>query len=343
MAVVSRAFSALLLAVLTSKTVELPLLVGDPSPFVAWDGQWYLHIAATGYHAQPLQTSGLAGGHHDFAFYPGWPLLIRLFSLDGRLDMSLVGVVLSNVLFVLAAIVVFKWMTERFSERTALGGVLLLAFNPASYVFTMAYTESLFVLIAAAYFLTKYRPISIPLAGLSILVRVSGLAIGASAGVDFLLNRDGRLKPFLAGAAVFFAFAGWWVYIWKLTGNFRGWLNGSASWSRYEGVVSILRDMRQVAPFQVLWLTFVVLMIGGALLLIRKHPDLGIYGLVAIGLSLIAAPGSSMPRHSMVAFPAFAAISERVGLRTTAVIAAVFAVGEVLFVTFAFGPVHRPP
>jgi Gpi18-like mannosyltransferase len=342
---VSRVFSALLLATFTGKATDLPLLVGDPSPFVAWDGQWYLHIAATGYHAKSLQSIGPAGGHHDFAFYPGWPLLIRIFSLDGRLDMSFVGVVLSNVLFVLAAIVVFKWMTERFSERTAVGGVLLLAFNPVSYVFSMAYTESLFVLIAAAYFLTKYRPVSIPLAGLSMLVRTSGLAIGASAGIDFLLNRDrdGRLKPFLAGAAVFFAFAAWWVYIWQLTGNFRGWLNGSASWSRYEGVLSIARDAKQVAPFVVLWLAFVALMIGGSLLMYKKHPDLAIYGLVAIGLSLIGAPASSMPRHSMVAFPAFAAISERVGPRTTAIIAVFFAVGEILFAYFAFGPVHRPP
>src|SRR4030095_4135751 len=74
-AVAPRISSVLLLLVLQGDTHLLPMLVGDPSPLLAWDAQWYLHIAEQGYHAAPVQGGGPIG-HHDFAFFPGWAVAI---------------------------------------------------------------------------------------------------------------------------------------------------------------------------------------------------------------------------------------------------------------------------
>jgi hypothetical protein len=343
-AVTSRVFSIVLLLQYQRQALSLPLLGPFRSVLAAWDGQWYLQIASTGYHAQALQNSALDGGHHDFAFYPGWPTLVRVLSINGALPLDVVAVVAANALFVVAAIVAYRLFAERFSERTALWATLLLAFNPVAYVFSMAYTEALFVLLLVLYFANRYGRAAPALAGAATLVRISGVALGVSAGVMFLTGRIPRLTTFLVGAAVFIAFASWWTFIWQLTGSFTGWFEGSAAWNKYEGILSIMRD-GHTYPIDVAgWLAFVTLMVVGSILLLRRHTDMAIYGLAAIAMSLIGAPSSSMPRHAMVAVPAFAAFADRLGAKLSAALLVVFALGQVWFVHLAFTPgLHKPP
>ena len=340
-AIVSRLFSAILLA--SYPRGPSPLLINNPGPFVAWDGQWYLSIAQFGYHANAIQAADLVGGHHDFAFYPGWPLLIKVASLGGVLSADLISVLLANVLFVLAAVAVYALFRDRFSERTALWGTLLLAFNPASYVFSMAYTESLFVLLVGLYFLNRYGRAAPVLAALSMLVRVAGLALGASAAVMFALNRAPRIRLVQVGVVIGLVFGAWWVYLWRLTGRLDGWFLGSASWAPYEGIRAIQRELVTHPSRELVWGAFVVLMIVGCLLMLRRHLDMAVYGLVAIALSLAAAPAGSMARHAMVAFPAFGMIADKLGPRLSALLVIAFAVAQIGFVKFAFGVVSQPP
>jgi len=342
-ALASRGFSVALLLQYQRAALSLPRLGPFTSPFAAWDGQWYLQIVSTGYHAQALQSAALDGGHHDFAFYPGWPLIIKLVSLNGLLPIDITAVVLANGLFIIAAIVAYRLFADRFSERTALWATLLLAFNPVAYVFSMAYTESLFVLALALYFVDRYGRAAPVLAGAATLIRISGLAIAASAAVMFLFGRIPRLTAFLVGVAVLIAFGAWWTYIWRLTGSFNGWFEGSAAWSRDQGITSVLHEGYRDPVHVAVWIGFVALMIIGSLLLLRRHTDMAVYGLAAIAMSLIGAPASSMPRHAMVAIPAFAAFADRLGPRLSAVLLVVFAVGQIWFVNFAFAPAMRNP
>ena len=343
-AVASRLYSILLLLpYVNSPPQRLPLLTSYPSPFLAWDGQWYLHIALLGYHATPLQSSVLAGGHHDFAFYPGWPSLINIASLGGLLPVDVVAAVLANILFVLAAIVVYRLFADRFGARTALWGTVLLAFSPVSYVFSMAYSEAGFLLLVGLYFLDRYGRLSPVLAGLAMLFRVAGVAIAVSAAVMFFLHRDLRWRLILIGAAIATVFAGWWFFIWQLTGSIGGWFEGSSSWSKYLGVVAIGRAFIDEPWHELFWFGFTLLMIVGSLVLIRRHTDLAVYGLVAVSLGLIDGSAPSMARYSLAAFPAFAAFAERLGPRGSLVAAIVFAVVEALFVGLAFGPGPHSP
>ena len=342
-ALASRVYSVLLLFLLGHQGAALPLLVGDDSPFVAWDGQWYLHIAEFGYHATPLQNiEGIS--HFDFAFFPAWPLLIRLVSLGGLLPMAGTAVVVANVLFVTAAVVLYRLFADRFDGRTAIGGVLLFAFNPAAYVFSMAYSESLFVLLVGLFFVYDTRRRGPVAAGLATLTRLTGLAIGVSQVVMLAIRRDGRRIRLLTCVAVALAFAGWWAYIWLLTGNPTGWLDGSPSWNVVAGPAAVLRALRR-EPFQaLLWLSFVGVMVIGSALLLRKQTDLSTFGLAAIALSVVGAPTQSMPRHAMVAIGAFAALALYLGPRWSVLLTAVFAAAQVLFVEFAFGvQLHHAP
>jgi hypothetical protein len=79
------------------------MLTDAGSAFAAWDAQWFLSIAATGYHADPLVPIG-DDGYYDFAFFPLWPLLVRVASI-GFLPLEWTAVIAANVLWVAAMVI----------------------------------------------------------------------------------------------------------------------------------------------------------------------------------------------------------------------------------------------
>src|SRR4051812_19354647 len=334
-ALLSRVLSILLVSHAAATGTILAL---SPRALAAWDGGWYMRIAHLGYHAEEIDPR-----HHDFAFPPGWPELIRAISLDGRLPLDVVAVVLANVLFVLATVVVYRIFVDRFSREVALAGTLLMCFNPASYVFSMAYSESLFLLLAALFFLRPSGRAAPLFAAGATLVRISGLAIGASAAVSLLLHRAPRRRLIVTCAAVALAFAAWWIYIWQLTGSFTGWFQGSAAWPEHLGIDSIAFAIDQHPWRVVAWVAFVALMVVGSVLLVRTHPDLATYALFAIVPAVLTATIWSAPRYSIVAFPAFAGLASRLGPRLSMVLLGLFVAAEFVFVIFAFGSTARNP
>ncbi len=343
-AIASRVYSTLLLLLVPARTGQHPpLLTLDRSPFVAWDAQWYLRIAANGYHRLPLQP-GPNGGHHDFAFYPAWPFLIRIAGL-GVIPLNRVAVALANGLFVVALLLVFGVLAQRFGEKAATNGVLLLAFAPAGYVFSLAYSEPTFLLLAALAFLLKGRGRILAAAG-AMLARASGLAILASSVVAaWAARHDPRRWRVLVGMALAVAltFGAWWTFIWMLTGNPAGWMEGTPSWEKVAGVEAIARSLGAPHGIDLAWLGFVGLVLAASVALLRRDVELGVYSLAAVGLSIMGAPETSMPRHALMAFPAFALLGERLGRRGTIVLTIVFAAMQIWFVSVAFGAHPKAP
>jgi len=210
-------------------------------------------------------------------------------------------------------------------------------------VLSMAYSEPLFLLTAGLYFVNRYGRASPAFAFVATLARVTGLAIGASAFVTFLHGGVSRQRLIVIGGAVGLGFAAWWVYIWRLTGNPLGWFTGSLAWVKYAGVASIQRELHFDQLDEIARLAFIALMVLGSLLLVRRHLDLAVYSLTAIALTLYGAPASSMPRHSMVAFPVFAVLASRLGKRGSIAVLVVFAIGQILMIRMSFGPDAQPP
>ncbi len=306
-------------------------------PVRAWDAGWYLQVARSGYHAAPVTLSA-TNAHYDFAFFPLWPAVIRLSTL-GVLPAAATSVVLANLLFIAAAVLVWKLLAERFEPALATGGVALLAFSPPAYVFSLAYSEPLFLLLAAGYFLSRTHPLRRGLtAAVAMAARISGAAIVASAALDALVTRGrerrAALLTVILGAA---AFAAWWLFIAWLVHDPLGFLHGSPSWGRSSGIVQILAQVRHPDLRRLAALGFTALVLVGALLVLRRDRELGVYALVAVALGLL--PGgliASMPRYSVVAFPAFAGLAERLGRRGTLVVVILFGFAQWFFVTWSF-------
>jgi hypothetical protein len=333
----SRIYSTALLLLVPPSGPHPPILIHQStSPLLAWDAQWYLSIAKTGYHAVPQQVTLGNGLRYDFAFYPAWPTLIRAGSFLG-IPPEVVAVALANVLFIIALVVIHVVLARRFDRVVAGGAVLLLAFAPASYVASMGYSEPLFLLAVGAYFAlrgSRYRPIA---AALTVVTRVTGLAVMASALVAAGRDRQERGRLLASALVIALSFIGWWAFIWSVVGTPDGWLRGSPAWLPVEGLPAVAQVLASPQPQAIAWLGVVVLMLGCSLVLLRRDLELGVYAVAAIGMSVLGAPVSSMPRHTLVAFPAFAILAQRLGRRGTVAAAAGFALLQVWFVAAAFG------
>jgi Gpi18-like mannosyltransferase len=145
-----------------------------------WDSLNYLHIAEHGYQA----TGSM---RHLLAFYPLYPALIRLAEpLFGSFLGA--GIAISTVCSRGAAIL-FHRLVARDRPDLADRAVFFLFAFPTSYALHIAYTESLFLLIAFGSLLAA-RSGRWALAGLlgacAALTRINGVALGVALALEAL-------------------------------------------------------------------------------------------------------------------------------------------------------------
>ena len=174
-----------------------PLLTGgDPSPILrsltSWDGWWYLGIVRNGYHA-----AALVDGYHDYAFLPLYPALVRLLAAAVPGWEGLVAVLVSNVLFGVALALLVALTAPRLGRDLAVRSAALLALFPFSAAFSMAYAESLFLVLALGAFLAVEhgRPaLAGLLLALATLARLQGAVLLVPL-VWLLWERERRPRP----------------------------------------------------------------------------------------------------------------------------------------------------
>jgi hypothetical protein len=113
-----------------------------------WDGldrldaAWFTLIADRGYDAAP----------NSAAFFPGYPLAIRAVEAVGIGPLG-AAIVVSNIAFAAALILLYRLTTKELSEPDARRAVVLLAAFPTSFFFLAPYSESLFLLLVLLTFL----------------------------------------------------------------------------------------------------------------------------------------------------------------------------------------------
>lgn len=119
--------------------------------FLQWDASlWYLHIARGGYWFSLQSSSAMP-------FFPLYPILVKLASYVFH-DFRIAGLVVSNLSLVAAgllfnAVINLDYSDERINRNAA----MFFMFNPYSFFFSSAYTESTFLLLALGSFLAARR------------------------------------------------------------------------------------------------------------------------------------------------------------------------------------------
>ena len=274
-----------------------------PNPFTMWDGLWYVSISEHGYHSVPI-----AGPLRDIAFFPGWPVLMHLATPEGWL-VPLVAPALASLLFVVACVLVWRVLADRLGPEVASPAVAFMAFSPASYVGSLAYSEPLFLCLAASAFLLRGRTLPRMVAvAAAMATRIAGSALVLAALVEALVERGrARRSALLTAAAGVAAFGAWWTFIAILQGDPFGFFLGSPSFGGMTGVLAVGDAILKPEIHGLAWLAYYAIAVAAAVLVVRRDRVLGAFAIGALALAFL--PGgfvSSMPRYVLSAFPVFA-------------------------------------
>jgi Dolichyl-phosphate-mannose-protein mannosyltransferase len=146
------------------------------SSLTGTDSIYLLGIAAQGYHAEPITK-----GFLDWAYFPLYPLATRLVSYVTFGDVALAGVIVANVAFVAALLVLYRLAVPSLGHDVAVRSLAFVALAPGAVAFAMAYTDSLFLLLAAGTFLAAEQrrwALMAALYALASLTRLQGVLLG---------------------------------------------------------------------------------------------------------------------------------------------------------------------
>lgn len=270
-----RLFGLLVLAWLSAANDEALL-----TNLRAWDGQWYLEIAAHGYGGvDPSMVDGYGNRHPEtpLAFFPGYPLLIRLFTVVPGLGVSGAAITASLVSGVACAYGLTR-LGRRVggSHLVGLLWVALFAAAPMSIVLSMAYSEAMFCALAV-WALVGVLERKWLLAGLCCaaagVVRPTAAALIAVVGLAALITLIRRREVWRPWLAIVLAPSGMLVYLgWVaiLTGAPGGYFAlQQRGWdSAFDGGVATLKFMIEtLATDKSVLETFTVWIILAALVL----------------------------------------------------------------------------
>jgi hypothetical protein len=287
-----------------------------------WDAGWYRHIATHGYADQVVGPTG----QRNLAFYPLYPLTMWLASLGG-LDPLTAGILISNLAFLAALVLVHRMVSARFGGEAAWRSAVLLSVFPFSFYFSAVYSESLFVLLAVASLYLGERGRWAAASVCALLcgaTRAPGVAL-APALVLLYLDRirfDVRkVRPDILwiglaalGPLLFYAYLGarfgdpWLAF--KAT-RVAGWWQGGFSLKPIERAVRAMRSIENLrtGQFPVVYnlnLLAAALSLGGVVFVFRRQPlAWGVFSLLIVASGVLQPGGWG--RYVLPAFPVFLA------------------------------------
>ena len=135
-----------------------------------WDGRWYRMVARGGYLLVP-------GRQSDPAFFPLYPIMLRGVHALG-VGWGVAGPLLSNVTLLFGLVLFHSLTRALFSDALARRATTYLAIFPLGYVFSMAYPESVVLVLLTAAPIAALRRrwwLAMLCAGAAALARPEGL------------------------------------------------------------------------------------------------------------------------------------------------------------------------
>jgi Gpi18-like mannosyltransferase len=205
-----------------------------------WDAYWYYSIATEGY-----RWTGRILDQQSVVFFPFYPLLMRLFGVVAAGQPLLAGAAISLAAFLGALIYVYRLARLDLPPDRARLALALLASYPFAVFFGAPYTESVFLLEAAAafYYLRGGRPLAASvaalLAGLTrpngcvLAVPLACLALGGTSARWEDLLRSRKRWPLAALTAALMPIAGAGVYsayLYTRFGHAFIWISNQTAW-----------------------------------------------------------------------------------------------------------------
>jgi hypothetical protein len=274
------------------------------------DAQWFLRLATTGY----------APGDHSAAFFPGFPLAIRVVDAVPGVGPLGAALLIANVAAFVALLVLHGLTRLELGTAAARRAVLFTALFPTAFFLYAPYSEPLFLLtsVAAFWFARRDRWALAAVAGaVAAATRSVGLLLVIALAIEALAQyRRGRpLLPRLAAAAAVALgpalYFGWWGWrhadLWAPVDAQAGWRPDGAR----QPIDVVVRAVEYAWRYQTWWLLdllVVTVAVIGIVLAARRIPlaytvYAGASLLLPLVLPLPDRPLLSMPRFAAVIFP----------------------------------------
>ncbi len=279
-----------------------------------WDAVHYLNIATQGYQGT------------DMAFFPLYPLLIRIFgTLAG--NHLIAGLLISNASFFFGLLFLYKLLEHEYDRAVARRAIFYVSIFPTAVYFTAVYTESLFFMLTVAsfyYMRSRHWWVAGALGCLAALTRVEGVILIVPFVIEWL-TQDRETRPraiydLLAGGLIVFGLAIYMAYLWVLSADPLYFSHVQIHWNRHLAPpwVSLANAFGKlthgsgalVVANQSLEIAFTLLMI--AVLLggwHRLRPSYIAYMALSILVPMSTSNLMSMPRFALVLFPMFAILA----------------------------------
>jgi hypothetical protein len=334
---------------------------GSTSPFwdtfARYDTGYFQDIAWGGY-------TPLAGGRSNIAYFPVYPLLIRLIGrLFGRTHAIyyITGIGIAWVCFVLAMVALYYLARLDLPRRQAERAVLLMTIFPFAFFFGVAYSESTFILftILAFYLFRTKRFVLGGLCGaVATATRVPGILIlPALAWIAWRTaepTRADRLRATMGLVLVASGIAAYSAYIYSLTGNPLEWVATLQRWGYYPGRSPWDAPIRLVgnlvthpyaylagdpmAPYDTLYGVTGILFVAAIPFVWRRFgASYGLFMLLSLYLPFSSGVLEGVGRYCSVLFPCFiwlATVRSRMVMTGMVVVFALFyTLGLALFTT----------
>jgi MFS family permease len=294
-----------------------------------WDSGWYLDIVRNGYYL----NGNLNSTQSNIAFYPTYPYLVRgiVAVLPAEMRSTtwilFIGIVLSNIFLLAGLILFYRLLIDWFQDQELAGrAVLYVLFFPTAFIFSAFYTESTFFFLAiAAVYLARKKKwwLANLVAAILALTRVVGLFILLPLGwmyLDDWLHKDDRLhtreKIRLASLSFLFplvAFAGFLLYMFKLTGSFLAPFQIQQAFGREVAApwAALFSPRNTIVYEKPIDLTIVVLFLILSFAAFKKlSPGMGLFSLAMMYASIFNGTLLSTPRYCLVIFPAFILLAQ---------------------------------
>ncbi len=279
-----------------------------------FDTLWYLRIAAQGYAPHDGST----------VYFPLYPMLIRFLGTLFVGNYLLAALVISNLAFVGVLFCMYRLTERQFGGTGARRSTLYLAIFPTAFFFLAAYTESLFLLLTLAAFLSAHEKrwwLAGSLGFLASLTRLQGVVLVVPLLYMYLRDRrfhPSRLRPDMLGpvivplgAVLFMAYQYLVVGSAPLMSTYQTQLYAQFVWPWGNIIASVQQIVSPEGTFvDVLNLLATGAFIAMTILSFRKLPmEYAIYMAITLLALMLRRttlqPLVSMSRYVLVLFPAF--------------------------------------
>lgn len=281
-----------------------------------WDTFWYVDIAQNGYAV--TGTNPANPEQLNLAFFPLYPMLMKVIGSAIGGKYFLAGVIISNFCLLLTSYFLYKLVLLEFNKKIALNSVKYLYLFPTAFILSGVFTESLYLLLLVLCFYAaktqRWRSAGI-IGFFLALTRLPGVLVILPLFYEYLKTKEFKLKQvkfdllfLLLIPLGLFVYASYNYY---LTGDFFTFTHTQAAWNRsltdpVSAIVNGLRDgLFKPSLRRLIESIFAIVSLTLVLLFWRKiGVSYWLFSLYSILLPLLSGV-ISMPRLVLPIFPLY--------------------------------------